>query len=94
MERSFYVIVYDVVDDRRRLKVSKALEALGDRAQKSVFEAYLTPAELEKLLRRLEKLVDKKTDGVRVYNLCAACREKARSLGQGALSQPPGVTIV
>jgi CRISPR-associated protein Cas2 len=48
--RNFYIIVYDVVDDKRRLKIAKYLESIGERAQKSVFEVYLNPQELEKLL--------------------------------------------
>jgi CRISPR-associated protein Cas2 len=94
MERSFFVVVYDVVDDKRRLKVSKALEALGERAQKSVFEVYLTAPELDKLLRKLEKAIDKKEDSLRVYDLCSACRAKVRSIGLGVPAKAPGVVIV
>jgi len=94
MERSFYVIVYDVVDDRRRLKVARHLESLGERVQKSVFEVYLTPGELEKCLRRLSRLIKEQEDSLRVYDLCAACRARVRSLGQGRVTPPPGVIIV
>lgn len=94
MERSFYVIVYDVSDDKRRSKVARALEAIGERAQKSVFEAYLTPRELDKLLGRMKKLINDKEDGVRVYQLCENCRTKVHSLGQGEVTQPPSLIIV
>lgn len=94
MERSFYVVVYDVVDDKRRLKVSKSLEAIGERAQKSVFEVYLTSSELEKLLKKMGRLIKSEEDAVRVYDLCSACRGKVQSLGQGKVTQPPGLVIV
>lgn len=94
MERSFYVVVYDVVDDKRRNKVAKTMAAVGERVQKSVFEVYLTQPELEKLLKRLGKLIQAKEDAVRVYDLCAACRGKVHSLGMGALTEPPGLVIV
>ncbi len=94
MERSFYVVVYDVVDDKRRLKVARYMESIGERVQKSVFEVFLNAAELEKLLRRLNKLIDEEEDGVRVYLLCDACRVKAKRVGQGKETQPPGLKII
>jgi len=94
MERSFYVVVYDVVDDRRRQKVAKYLESIGERVQKSVFEMYLTPPELEKLLKRARKFLDEREDALRVYNLCQACRPKVQSLGVGKVTPPPGTVIV
>lgn len=88
------MVVYDVVDDKRRTKLSKYLESIGDRVQKSVFEIYLTPQELEKLLKRLEKFIEKKEDSVRVYFLCETCRGKVRNIGQGKVTSPPGVVII
>lgn len=94
MERSFYVVVYDVVDDRRRLKVARYLESIGERVQKSVFEVYLTVAEVEKLLRRVNRLIDEDEDGVRVYLLCDTCRTKVKRVGLGKETPPPGLKII
>ena len=94
MERSFFVIVYDIPNDKRRLKLAKSLEALGERVQYSVFELYLTQPELERLLRRVRKLIHEDEDAVRVYDICAACRGKARSLGLGLVTPPPGLVVV
>ena len=93
-ERSFYVLAYDIVDDRRRLRVAKCLEAVGDRVQESVFEVYLTAAELDRLLKRLNKVLVKEDDSLRVYFLCEDCRRKARAVGRGQMTPPPGVKIV
>lgn len=93
-ERGFYVLAYDVVDDRRRLKVAKLLEAMGDRVQDSVFELYLTAAELDKLLAKVGKALAPKEDGLRVYQLCSECRGKVRTVGAGQVTPPPGVKIV
>ncbi len=94
MDRSFYVVVYDVVEDKRRLKVAKYLESMGDRVQYSVFEVYLTPKELQEVMKKLATLIEAEEDGIRVYNLCTACREKVHSLGQGVITPPPGLIIV
>jgi CRISPR-associated protein Cas2 len=93
-ERGFYVIAYDIVDDKRRSKIARYLEAIGDRVQGSVFEAYLTPAELEKLLKKLKRVLKAEEDSLRVYLLCAACREKVHTEGRGVVTPPPGVRIV
>lgn len=93
-EPTFYVLTYDISDDKRRLKVAKLMESVGDRVQHSVFEAYLTPAELEKLLKRVRKVLSEREDSVRVYQLCASCRGKVHTEGQGKVTPPPGVMIV
>jgi CRISPR-associated protein Cas2 len=93
-ERGFYVIAYDIVDDKRRSKIARYLEATGDRVQGSVFEAYLTAAELDKLLKKLKKVLKGEEDSLRVYLLCGACREKVHTEGRGKVTPPPGVRIV
>lgn len=94
MERSFFVLAYDIADDRRRAKIAKAMEALGERVQGSVFEAYLTPAELEKLLKKTGKVLNEKEDSLRVYTLCSACRGKIATRGTGRVTPAPGLVIV
>ena len=37
----FYVISYDIPDDRRRNQLAKVLKGFGTRVQYSVFEAHL-----------------------------------------------------
>jgi len=93
-ERVFYVLAYDMTDDRRRAKIARLMESLGLRVQGSVFEAYLTKSELEKLLKRAVKLMKAEEDSLRIYMLCAACREKVRTEGRGQVTPPPGVIIV
>ncbi|GAB4396856.1 MAG: CRISPR-associated endonuclease Cas2 [Anaerolineales bacterium] len=92
--RSFYLLTYDVPDNKRRLKLAKALEALGERVQYSVFEAYLTDKELEKLLKQVQKLLNESEDNLRVYVLCGQCRGKVFTYGNGKITEPPGLMIV
>jgi len=63
----FLVISYDISDDKRRLKVMKALEDYGARVQFSVFECRLTPPQIEKLKNRLRPLVKESADSIRFY---------------------------
>ena len=94
MERAFYLLTYDIADPKRLAKVARALEATGERVQDSVFEAWLTPAGLEQVLKKTKKIMNEKQDSLRVYSLCAPCREKVRCLGIGRVTPAPGVVII
>jgi CRISPR-associated protein Cas2 len=93
-ERAFYVLAYDLSDDRRRAKIARLMESLGERVQGSVFEAWLTPAELNRLVAKAKKILHEREDSLRIYMLCAACRGKIRVEGQGKPLPPPDVVIV
>lgn len=59
MERKFIVLmIYDIVDNKRRNKMVKCLEAYGVRVQKSAFEALLNRRQYEKMLRESSILID------------------------------------
>ena len=94
MERDFHVLAYDIASDSRRARVARLMESLGDRVQGSVFEAYLTPAELDKLVKRALKILDKEEDSLRVYSICAGCKEKIKMHGISKAAVPPGVKII
>lgn len=93
-ERPFYLLAYDIADDKRRAKIAKLMESLGARVQGSVFEAYLNAAEMDRLVRRAAKILRKEEDSLRIYPICAACRAKIKIHGQGETTPPPGVVIV
>ncbi|MCW6038249.1 CRISPR-associated endonuclease Cas2 [Spirulina subsalsa FACHB-351] len=76
-----YLICYDIVEDRRRTKVSNLLEAYGLRVQKSVFEAVLNSNQYQKLKGQLEGLIDLERDQLRFYPLSEHCRAKVAILG-------------
>ncbi len=94
MDRKFYLLVYDIANDKRRLKISKACEAVAERVQYSVFEAYLTGVELQKLVKSTGKIMVKEEDSLRVYPICEACKSKVKTFGSGKLTPEPGLVIV
>ncbi len=70
MERKFIVLmIYDIVDNKRRNKMVKCLEAYGVRVQKSAFEALLNRKQYEKMLRESSSLIDEEAYSLRVYVL-------------------------
>ena len=93
-ERSFYLLAYDLADDRRRAKIARLMESVGNRVQGSVFEAYLSAAELEQLIKKSSKIMLMKEDSLRIYFLCSECRARVRAVGVGRITPPPGVMVV
>ena len=49
-DRQFILIIYDIVDNKRRTKFAKLLEGYGKRVQKSAFEAMITESLYRKLI--------------------------------------------
>lgn len=94
MDRQLYVLVYDITDDKRRLKIARACEATAERVQRSVFEGYFTKKELDRLLKKLAHIMIEEEDSLRVYRLCASCRLEVITIGQADLTEPPGLIIV
>ena len=81
--RGFYVVVYDISDDRRRTRLHNRLLRYGSPVQYSVFECLLSDKELHRMLRMIERTIRKREDHVRVYSLCEACLKKTRVYGEG-----------
>lgn len=80
-DRPLRVFAYDIADDKKRARVAKVLEAVGDRVQYSVFCAALDDAAMLHVLHRIEKRIDRASDRVHVYTLCAHCAGRVRTAG-------------
>jgi len=94
MNNLYLIITYDIEEDRTRQKVSEALLNAGLlRVQKSVFEGEIAPKSLEKLQKRLGKLVGK-ADSIRYYRLCGKCRWDVTVQGRDDFPERKAVTIV
>ena len=80
----FYLVCFDIVDDRKRYRVVKALKGCGIRVQKSVFECSdLSEEQFVKLKHRLEDCIDHSEDSVRFYPMCRHCLSGVEYSGVG-----------
>ena len=62
------VVAYDVSDDTTRNKLSQLLSSYGYRYQLSVFYIpSITRTEVDKLVKRIKRIINPKTDRVRIY---------------------------
>jgi len=88
------VVVYDVPDDRRRLKLSNFLEGYGRRVQYSVFECFLTLDEMRMLHHRAQAIVKKEEDNVRFYWLSRDAVSRVLTIGSSLPEEPPQAYII
>jgi CRISPR-associated protein Cas2 len=75
--KKWFLISYDVRNEKRLRKVAKILEGHGQRIQYSVFRTHLSERGLERLRWELEKAMDP-ADGLLITELCDACVKKIR----------------
>lgn len=91
---TFWVVSYDITDDKRRRKIVKILEGYGRRVQYSVFECDLDDLKTSRLELSLLKEIDEKEDDIRFYPLNKADLQRVRLLGKAELRQKQDYYIV
>lgn len=74
------LIAYDVGSDCRRQKISRVLEKIGRRLQKSVFVVELTAELLASLERELQEMLEE-SDSLLVLPICRHCFAEAAFYG-------------
>ncbi len=67
-DRVFVLVIYDIIDNKRRVKFAKLLQGYGMRVQKSAFEAIIPKRKYEKLLKEIPEHITEE-DNVRVYKI-------------------------
>lgn len=90
----FVVISYDIVNDRRRLRLAKILTNYGARVQKSVFEVQVDDRQYLQLKKKIEETIDHVDDSVRYYFLCGRCLGNVEVSGWGAVKEDEDTIIV
>lgn len=82
----FYLISYDLEDDRTRTRLAHRLRDFGKRVQFSVFEADIKETELVQLKQVLGKVELGANDSIRLYTVCEACLKKMTIWGSGEIT--------
>ncbi len=95
MTTLFYLIIYDLPDDKaankRRNRLHKLLCGYGTWTQYSVFECFLTATQFAKLQVKLESLIKPSEDSVRIYVLDASAVKRTITYGS---EKPRQVTAI
>jgi CRISPR-associated protein Cas2 len=90
--RTLYLVAYDVCNPRRLHKVCRYLTGFKVGGQKSVFEIWVTPAELTQIRADLEQLMDAGKDRLHIFALDP--RMKPHCLGNGTHFEPTFFSIL
>lgn len=88
------VVVYDIPDDNRRLKLSNFLEGYGRRMQYSVFECFLSLGEMRQLHQKVKRWVKPPEDNVRFYWISEEAVSRVLTIGSPPPESPPSIYIV
>ncbi len=92
MQRTVYIVAYDVSSHPRRDRVRRCLKAYRVGGQKSVPEVWVTPAELQQLRASLDALIAPAED--RLHLVALDPRSLPRSLGQAQTFQPGSFVVL
>ena len=91
----FYVICYDIPDDKRRKKIADLLEGYGQRVQYSVFECALKRKKYQLLQSKLKKIVDLQQDNLRFYSISSHTYSQIEVWGNSnPVTSPPKAVII
>ncbi len=64
----YVLVIYDIIDNKKRLKLVKYLNGFGFRVQKSCYEAKLSKKAYDKLMSGIGKYADEE-DSIRIYKI-------------------------
>ena len=62
------LVIYDIINNKRRTKMVKILERYGIRVQKSAFETLVSERKYHEMIQRIVNLITE-DDNVRIYKL-------------------------
>ena len=80
--KNYYVISYDISNDRLRTRLAKLLEGYGVRVHYSVFECRLDIDQYKVLFERMKEYSKKfESDSIRIYRICKNCEKEIETLG-------------
>ena len=90
-DKLYVLIIYDIIDNRKRNKLAKFLQGYGFRIQKSAFEAFLTKSQYQKMLQEI-KVFASPEDSIRVYKIIGKGQVTVMGIQESA--QPEEVVII
>lgn len=90
----FYVIAYDISDDKRRKTISDILEGYGSRVQYSVFECVLSKPQFQELTKKLKRVFEEEEDSLRFYPISQHTSQNIIVWGVGNEVTPPPQSII
>lgn len=90
----YFIVCYDIGNNKRRYRVAKSLQKYGYRVQHSVFEIYIRKdKEVKSLQKQLKKLM-RNDDSIRFYYFPENARQRSKSLDNKTIAYFPSFIII
>lgn len=67
-DEAFSLLIYDIVDNSKRLRFAKFMESYGKRVQKSAFEIRIGKKKYEEMLSKISSFISEE-DSVKLYKI-------------------------
>jgi CRISPR-associated protein Cas2 len=87
MDRTLYLIAYDITEDNRLNAVRNFLKNYSTGGQKSVYECFLTDGELRFVTSKLKRLIFDIEDRVHIFRMDG--RSRTHTIGIGVQPKDP-----
>ena len=68
-KKVYALVIYDIVNNKRRTKFAKIMQGYGNRIQKSGFEISVSESKFNELLDIIPNYCDRLEDSIRVYRI-------------------------
>ena len=81
MERTLYLIAYDITGERRLSRVRNFLKGYSTGGQKSVYECFLSDGEIRYVKKKLERLIWEDEDRVHIFTMDGRSRTHTLEIG-------------
>jgi CRISPR-associated protein Cas2 len=88
------LVAYDTPDDKRRRKMAETLEGFGDRLQWSVFECWILPGDLPRLIRTLRTIAHEFQDRLAIIPINRAAMSATTHMGSSSWQEPPPFRLI
>ena len=90
----YFVVCYDISDNRRRTRLHELLLGYGTPVQRSVFECELTSTQFKRLRTGAKRFARSPGDTIRYYQMCGQCCERTESDGTPLVEADSGKDFV
>lgn len=90
-DKVFVLVIYDIIDNKKRLRLSKLLLGYGFRIQKSAFEAVISKKKYQELLDRLPGFAGTE-DSIRIYKIVG--RGQVTAFGRATEENTEDIIII
>lgn len=91
VKKMYILIIYDIVNNKRRYRFARKMKEYGFRVQRSAFEAFVSDRLYLKLMKEVPKIIDSESDSVRIYRIGY---EEVQLFGKNIKIQDRDVIIV